>query len=861
MEGEKQAATDPASLDVLETYLQNFNEELSTSTGPTTGAGGKGPAAPSQATDSSKENLNVKMESSTQQLVEKMELKHDGEGGDPSSNVQGDGSTITVQQAAGAAVITEQGDGVQQAHTEMDITETLQLLANASANMSVSQGTTAQGATIVQTSSGGQQLLTTTVSATGEIGTLQPGNGEQQVVMVTQADDGSNAGQQQQVLMVQMQEDGSVPLDAQGVTSISLSGAPVNLVGNNNIVYQTSNLPQLVPVSQDGSIAVQQDAGVEGGTQMYTIIQTVDDSGTPGQAVQLGSDPAGQGQIILSHQGDDGQLQLQMVDEQDGEMKQDDSEPGVSVKQEDTQIVIVQEMPTSKKVSMEAGPSMDAESSVYDFYAGDDDTAPFKTSLVKTEEKPTVDATRKKTRYVVPKFDDGHLNQQGNKKKGGPVGRKPKVHECHLCGRIFRTSTLLRNHINTHTGTKPYKCELCPKAFGTSGELGRHMKYIHTHEKPHKCPLCDYESVEASKIKRHMRSHTGEKPYKCTLCDYSSTDNYKLKRHMRVHTGERPFKCPDCDQAYSQKTCLKEHMWKHREDRPCFKCDQCDTSFGRLTDMKAHIKTMHTVCDPPIKCKMCTEEFADRYAHTQHLKVHKVSKVFKCGECQETFWKRQELMSHIQIHTTGVKRKASEVSPSRPTTRRQRMLLPEESLGDSTTLTVDGTPVQVSMQQGMEGTVQIMQTVEGTVPVTILSVSEAEESQSGEGALQIVNGTIVQGDGGEQETGQLIMQVHEEDSPKLQMDQSAMEDTKAIQAIATADTGGGATDSKNSIGMQIMQEQSDQQGEEKIVQTKREEAQGHNGSTQDGTSQEQVEQSEDPVEEGDGTIYLFVEEQ
>lgn len=54
-----------------------------------------------------------------------------------------------------------------------------------------------------------------------DIGALQ--HGEQQVVMVTQADDGSS-GQQQQVLMVQMQEDGSVPLDGQGVTSISLAG-------------------------------------------------------------------------------------------------------------------------------------------------------------------------------------------------------------------------------------------------------------------------------------------------------------------------------------------------------------------------------------------------------------------------------------------------------------------------------------------------------------------------------------------------------------------------------------------------------------------------------------------------------------
>lgn len=42
---EKPAGSDPASLDVLETYLQNFNEELSTTTTPAVGPGGKGGAA------------------------------------------------------------------------------------------------------------------------------------------------------------------------------------------------------------------------------------------------------------------------------------------------------------------------------------------------------------------------------------------------------------------------------------------------------------------------------------------------------------------------------------------------------------------------------------------------------------------------------------------------------------------------------------------------------------------------------------------------------------------------------------------------------------------------------------------------
>ena len=167
-----------------------------------------------------------------------------------------------------------------------------------------------------------------------------------------------------------------------------------------------------------------------------------------------------------------------------------------------TQIVIVREV-----VEGEDGQRTIQDHSVYDFYAGDNDDEPVTKPNIDEKDSP-----KKRKKYMVPKFDDGRLIDQvlGRAKKSPASPREPKVHECNKCGRIFRTSTLLRNHLNTHTGTKPYKCEVCDKAFGTSGELGRHMKYIHTHEKPHKCPLCEYYSVEASKIKRHMRSHTGK---------------------------------------------------------------------------------------------------------------------------------------------------------------------------------------------------------------------------------------------------------------------------------------------------------------------------------------------------------------
>lgn len=81
-------------------------------------------------------------------------------------SIVSDAAAVAVAQPS--APVVEPTDSIQPAQTtSMDITETLQLLANASANMSTTQGVSTQGATIVQTSNGGPQLLTTSVSAAG----------------------------------------------------------------------------------------------------------------------------------------------------------------------------------------------------------------------------------------------------------------------------------------------------------------------------------------------------------------------------------------------------------------------------------------------------------------------------------------------------------------------------------------------------------------------------------------------------------------------------------------------------------------------------------------------------------------------
>ncbi|NXD72164.1 CTCF protein, partial [Eolophus roseicapillus] len=224
--------------------------------------------------------------------------------------------------------------------------------------------------------------------------------------------------------------------------------------------------------------------------------------------------------------------------------------------------------------------------------------------------------------------------------------------KCHLCGRAFRTVTLLRNHLNTHTGTRPHKCPDCDMAFVTSGELVRHRRYKHTHEKPFKCSMCDYASVEVSKLKRHIRSHTGERPFQCSLCSYASRDTYKLKRHMRTHSGEKPYECYICHARFTQSGTMKMHiLQKHTENVAKFHCPHCDTVIARKSDLGVHLRKQHSYIEQGKKCRYCDAVFHERYALIQHQKSHKNEKRFKCDQCDYACRQERHMVMHKRTHT------------------------------------------------------------------------------------------------------------------------------------------------------------------------------------------------------------------
>ncbi|XP_014243717.1 zinc finger protein 664-like [Cimex lectularius] len=185
---------------------------------------------------------------------------------------------------------------------------------------------------------------------------------------------------------------------------------------------------------------------------------------------------------------------------------------------------------------------------------------------------------------TVDKFENHKLSHSKEKKL-------EKNFTCDTCGKRFAFGCLLRDHINLHTGAKPYLCQICGRSFSQKASLKQHTR-THNAIRPHKCTECDQGFYGKGDLKKHLRKHTGERPYVCEMCGEGFSQSSHLGFHKRTHTGERPYPCDVCGRGFTKKGDVIRHKRIHTGELPYF-CLVCGKAFRQNTQCANHIKNHH----------------------------------------------------------------------------------------------------------------------------------------------------------------------------------------------------------------------------------------------------------------------------
>ncbi|XP_010294484.1 PREDICTED: gastrula zinc finger protein XlCGF7.1-like, partial [Phaethon lepturus] len=142
-----------------------------------------------------------------------------------------------------------------------------------------------------------------------------------------------------------------------------------------------------------------------------------------------------------------------------------------------------------------------------------------------------------------------------------------KPYTCTECGKAFKGTSRILNHLQTHTREKIFECAECGKSFSRKANLVVHQR-IHTGERPYKCKECEKTFSRSSNLIAHRKTHVKKKAFSCTVCRKSFSGSAALFQHQRVHTDEKPYKCTECGNSFRRCSNFIKHQRIHLREKP-----------------------------------------------------------------------------------------------------------------------------------------------------------------------------------------------------------------------------------------------------------------------------------------------------
>ncbi|MEX3777727.1 RHS repeat-associated core domain-containing protein [Pseudomonas sp. MYb118] len=130
---------------------------------------------------------------------------------------------------------------------------------------------------------------------------------------------------------------------------------------------------------------------------------------------------------------------------------------------------------------------------------------------------------------------------------------------CDFCDKSFSTTSSLNRHLSKHSG-KVFSCSNCDEVFDRPDRLNEHVQRVHMKDFRHRCSFCGKLFFTALHLQNHINTHTGERPFKCAFCPAAFSNAINRQRHFLGHSGVKSFVCTDCNASFTRKANLIKHQ-------------------------------------------------------------------------------------------------------------------------------------------------------------------------------------------------------------------------------------------------------------------------------------------------------------
>lgn len=228
---------------------------------------------------------------------------------------------------------------------------------------------------------------------------------------------------------------------------------------------------------------------------------------------------------------------------------------------------------------------------------------------------------------------------------------------CAECGKRFCQIYNYRVHLRTHAQNKVARlqCRVCLMSFASQEALKDHLSRTHFEDQFYECDLCKRVFTSLKACEHHVQLHKCLLGVNCEVCGRNFTSPKSLARHRR-RTCHRNFKCTDCTKTFTKKNALLKHSFSHLGLLP-YTCMRCRSHF-RLAKLYRQHK-----CEPQrIHCVACLREFLSQEDFQQHKKdtgcwgnQEPKGDEIRCLECGQRFDTSEELKKHAGAHQRVLK--------------------------------------------------------------------------------------------------------------------------------------------------------------------------------------------------------------